>query len=110
MNLFAFALVVVAFTFLHLGSERRTKQMTEPSVRKNPAFFRSAGWLLIALSIAVCAFANGMAIGLTLWFGLAAVAAALVTLILAYAAKLLPGVGGTLCLCACTYLAFFHLL
>ncbi len=87
------AMVVLAsawsgFAALALSMNRYTRknsmpESTELTDAKRRAL-RGLGWLALILSIVACLAWNGGALGATLWFGLATVAAITVTLVVTY--------------------------
>ncbi|MDL2269075.1 DUF3325 domain-containing protein [Desulfosarcina sp. OttesenSCG-928-A07] len=93
MNLITFTWVFVGFCALCMGTKRYADRLPLSSPLKNSPGLRLSGWICLLVSVIFSITVNGAAIGITLWFGLASVAAGLVMLCLAYTPRWTPGVG-----------------
>ena len=88
MILVAFTLVYGGLLGLALGMKRsQSRMLAAPLSLLFHYLARVFGWFLLSVAALLCTFGWGVSIGLTVWFGLVAFAAAVLTLLLAYRPK-----------------------
>ncbi len=98
MSTLGLALAYVGFTGLCLAMERHHEQVF--GSRRIPIwrgrFFRSVGWLLLAVSLLPAVLEAGWGLGIVLWAGGLTAAALLLAVLLPYAPRVAAALGPAL--------------
>jgi len=101
MNIAAFSLFACVFAgsaLLSVSMDRHVRQVFGRTQSRSAALVRTAGWLMLTVGLWPAIQGYGLSIGVSLWFGVLAIAATAVALLLSYRPRLLP---------ACTLAAVF---
>lgn len=90
MNILAFTIIFASFCCICMGAERYAGRIKHSLKIAPPQVLRLTGLGLLPAAVAACVAANGLSIGIGMFFGLASVASGLVMLFMAYLPKALP--------------------